>query len=179
MTTISVNNVSPDLVVDDPASEWRLRVQLAAAYRLFDHFGWTEMIYNHITVRVPGPERHFLINPFGLHYTEVTASNLVNIGLDGTIIGSSEFPVNPAGFVIHSALHAAIPEAHCIMHTHTTAGMAVASSQRGLAPTNFYGAMMFGAVGYHDFEGLTVRDRAVDGETLYQNHAGNGIRRDR
>jgi ribulose-5-phosphate 4-epimerase/fuculose-1-phosphate aldolase len=138
--------------------EWALRVALAGCYRLFDHLGWTEMIYNHITVRVPGPEHHFLINPFGLHYSEVTASNLVKIGLDGRIVGPSAYPVNPAGFVIHSAIHAAVPEARCIMHTHTTAGMAIASSQRGLAPTNFYSASMVGAVAYHDFEGLTVRD---------------------
>jgi ribulose-5-phosphate 4-epimerase/fuculose-1-phosphate aldolase len=158
MTTLSADDVSLDVDVADPAAEWRLRVQLAAAYRLFDHVGWTEMIYNHITVRVPGPEHHFLINPFGLLYSEVTASNLVKIGLDGSIIGPSEYPVNPAGFVIHSALHAAIPAARCIMHTHTTDGMAVASSRRGLVPTNFYSATMIGAVGYHDFEGLTVRD---------------------
>jgi ribulose-5-phosphate 4-epimerase/fuculose-1-phosphate aldolase len=140
------------------AGEWDLRVQLAGCYRLFDHLGWTEMIYNHITVRLPGPEHHFLINPFGLHYCEVTASNLVKIGLDGRIVGPAAHPVNPAGFVIHSAIHAALPQARCIMHTHTTAGMAIASSQRGLVPTNFYGATMVGAVGYHDFEGLTVRD---------------------
>jgi ribulose-5-phosphate 4-epimerase/fuculose-1-phosphate aldolase len=145
-------------VAEAVPGEWALRVQLAGCYRLFDYLGWTEMIYNHITVRVPGPEHHFLINPFGLHYSEVTASNLVKIGIDGEIVGPSDYPVNPAGFVIHSAIHAAVPEARCIMHTHTTAGMAIASSKRGLTPTNFYAATMVGAVGYHDFEGLTVRD---------------------
>jgi ribulose-5-phosphate 4-epimerase/fuculose-1-phosphate aldolase len=138
--------------------EWELRVELASCYRLFDYLGWTEMIFNHITMRVPGPEHHFLINPFGLHYSEVTASNLVKINLHGKIVGHSEYPVNPAGFVIHSALHAAVPNAHCIMHTHTTAGLAVASSKRGLAPTNRYAASVLGSVAYHDFEGPSVHD---------------------
>jgi ribulose-5-phosphate 4-epimerase/fuculose-1-phosphate aldolase len=136
--------------------ELRLRIKLAACYRIFDHLGWTEMIYNHITARVPGPEPRFLINPFGLHYSEVTASNLVTVDLDGNIAGKSEWPINRAGFVIHSAIHAAVPEAHCIMHTHTTTGMAVACSRDGLTPTNFYAAMLHGMVAYHDFEGITV-----------------------
>jgi ribulose-5-phosphate 4-epimerase/fuculose-1-phosphate aldolase len=138
--------------------EWALRVELAACYHLFDYLGWTEMIFNHITVRVPGPEHHFLINPFGLHYSEVTPANLVKIDLDGKIIGHADYPVNPAGFVIHSALHAAVPDALCIMHTHSTAGLAVASSKRGLVPTNFYSATLYGAVAYHDFEGPSVHD---------------------
>jgi ribulose-5-phosphate 4-epimerase/fuculose-1-phosphate aldolase len=138
--------------------EWELRVDLAACYRVFDYLGWTEMIFNHITMRVPGPEHHFLINPFGLHYSEVTASNLVKIDLDGKIVGHSDYPVNPAGFVIHSAIHAAVPDALCIMHTHTTAGLAVASSKRGLVPTNFYSAAIIDNVAYHDFEGPSVHD---------------------
>jgi ribulose-5-phosphate 4-epimerase/fuculose-1-phosphate aldolase len=140
------------------AEEWALRVDLAACYRVFDYLGWTEMIFNHITMRVPGPEHHFLINPFGLHYSEVTASNLVKIDLDGKIVGHSDYPVNPAGFVIHSAIHAAVPDARCIMHTHTTAGMAVASSKRGLVPTNFFSAAIIDNVAYHDFEGPSVHD---------------------
>jgi ribulose-5-phosphate 4-epimerase/fuculose-1-phosphate aldolase len=139
------------------AEEWRARVELAACYRIFAHLGWTELIYNHITVRLPGPERHFLINPFGLHYSEVRASNLVKIDLDGNIVGHSDWPVNPAGFTIHSAIHAGIPGAHCVMHTHTTAGMAVACSAAGLSPSNFYSAQLHGKVAYHDFEGITVR----------------------
>src|SRR5262249_52412532 len=95
--------------------EWDTRVQLAACYRIFDMLGWTEMIFNHITLRVPGPQRHFLINPFGLWYREVTASNLVKIDIDGNVIGESDWPVNRAGFVIHSAIHAAREDAHCIM----------------------------------------------------------------
>jgi ribulose-5-phosphate 4-epimerase/fuculose-1-phosphate aldolase len=138
--------------------EWEARIQLAACYRIFDMLGWTEMIFNHITLRVPGPARHFLINPYGLWYREVTASNLVKIDLDGNVIGPSEWPVNRAGFVIHSAIHAAREDAHCIMHTHTTAGMAVACQRDGLASDNFYSALMHGHVAYHDFEGVTVRD---------------------
>ena len=134
------------------------RVQLAACYRIFDHLGWTEMIFNHITLRVPGPERIFLINPFGLHYREVTASNLVAIDGEGNPIRPTAFPINRAGFVIHSAIHAAIDGAHCVMHTHTTTGMAVASLAGGLAHDTFYGAQLYGRVAYHEFEGITVDD---------------------
>ena len=138
------------------AAERGLRVQLAACYRIFDHLGWTEMIFNHITVRVPGPEVHFLINPFGLRYAEVTASNLVLIDLDGNAVRDSKWPVNKAGFVLHSAIHPVLEEAQCVMHTHTTAGVAVACLKEGLSHDNFYGAMLKGQVAYHDFEGITV-----------------------
>src|SRR5215216_3972354 len=113
-----------DLPLTD--AERKARVELAACYRIFDMLGWVEMIFNHITVRVPGPEVRFLINPFGLHYREITASNLVLIDIDGNPVRKSEWPVNRAGFVIHSAIHGAIHEAHCVMHTHTTSGIAVA-----------------------------------------------------
>jgi ribulose-5-phosphate 4-epimerase/fuculose-1-phosphate aldolase len=139
-----------------PQTEAELRVQLAACYRVFHLLGWTELIYNHITVRIPGPERHFLINPFGLHYSEVKASNLVKIDLEGRVIGESTWPVNPAGFVLHSAIHQGIEGAHCVMHTHTTAGCAVACSQAGLSMDNFYSAQLHDRVAYHDFEGITV-----------------------
>jgi ribulose-5-phosphate 4-epimerase/fuculose-1-phosphate aldolase len=148
-------------------TESQLRIQLAACYRIFNHLGWTELIYNHITVRVPGPETHFLINPFGLHYSEVTASNLVKINLAGEVIGQSDWTVNPAGFVVHAAIHAGLPDAHCVMHTHTTSGMAVASSRMGLSPDNFYSAMLTGQVAYHDFEGITVH--AHEGPRLLKN----------
>jgi ribulose-5-phosphate 4-epimerase/fuculose-1-phosphate aldolase len=138
------------------SAERAARVQLAAAYRIFDYLGWTELIYNHITLRLPGPERHFLINPFGLQYAEVKASNLVKIDLEGKVVGRSDWPVNPAGFTIHGAIHAGIPDAHCVMHTHTTAGMAVACSRGGLSMSNFYSAQLHGKVAYHDFEGITV-----------------------
>lgn len=136
--------------------EAQLRQELAACYRIFDHLGWVELIYNHITVRVPDTDHHFLINPFGLMYREVTASNLVKIDIDGHVVGPSIHSVNPAGFVVHSALHEALPNAKCIMHTHTTAGMAVACKRDGLAFTNFYSAMLYDQVAYHDFEGITV-----------------------
>ncbi len=148
-------------------AEQAARVQLAAAYRIFDYLGWTELIYNHITLRLPGPERHFLINPFGLRYAEVKASNLVKIDLAGKVVGESRWPVNPAGFTIHGAIHAGIPNAHCVMHTHTTAGMAVACSLGGLSMSNFYSAQLHGKVAYHDFEGITVH--ADEGPRLIAN----------
>ena len=156
--------------MSDLHTEQYLRVQLAACYRIFAMLGWTELIYNHITVRIPGPETHFLINPFGLHYSEVTASNLVRIDLQGTVIGQSEWPVNPAGFTVHAAIHASIPDAHCVMHTHTTNGCAVAGSQLGLSPDNFYAAQLYGQVAYHDFEGITVH--AEEGPRLIKDIAG-------
>jgi ribulose-5-phosphate 4-epimerase/fuculose-1-phosphate aldolase len=137
-------------------AERNARVELAAAYRIFAMLGWTEMIFNHITVRVPGPEVRFLINPFGLHYREVKASNLVLIDTEGNPVRETEWPVNRAGFVIHSAIHGSIREAHCVMHTHTTTGMAVACLEEGLSPHNFYGAMLVGKLAYHEFEGVTV-----------------------
>jgi ribulose-5-phosphate 4-epimerase/fuculose-1-phosphate aldolase len=147
------------------AAERKARVELAACYRIFDMLGWTEAIFNHITLRVPGPDVRFLINPFGLHYSEVTASNLVLIDTDGNPLRESRWPVNQAGFVIHSAIHGAIENAHCVMHTHTTAGCAVAGLKDGLSHDNFYGAMLHGLVAYHDFEGITVdpaeRERLV------------------
>lgn len=145
---------------DFPVSEAEhdARVQLAACYRIFHRLGWTEMIFNHITLRVPGPEKVFLINPFGLHYSEITASSLVLIDLDGNPLRDSKWPVNKAGFVIHSTLHGSIPDVNCVMHTHTTTGMAVACLKEGLSPTNFYAAQLHGGVAYHDFEGITVED---------------------
>ena len=136
------------------------RIELAACYRIFAMLGWTEMIYNHITVRLPdsvtGGEKQFLINPFGLHYSEVTASNLVKINLQGKVLDGSTCPVNPAGFTVHAAIHDGVPDAHCIMHTHTTAGVAVACLQGGLQQSNFYTAQLADMVAYHDFEGITI-----------------------
>ena len=136
--------------------EWALRVQLAACYRIFDHLGWTELIYNHISLRVPGPAPRLLINPFGLEYREITASNLVKIDFDGNIIGSSEWPVNPAGFIIHTAIHRARSDVHAVMHTHTNAGSAVAGLSNGLDGNNFYSSLLWGQIRYHDFEGITL-----------------------
>ncbi len=140
--------------------EWKERVQLAACYRVFAMLGWTEMIYNHITVRLPdsvtGGQKQFLINPFGLHYSEVTASNLLKIDLKGNKLDDNPWPVNPAGFTVHAAIHDGLPDAHCVMHTHTTAGVAVACTQGGMAQNNFYSAQLHGMVAYHDFEGITI-----------------------
>lgn len=138
------------------AEEWRLRQELADCYRLFAFLGWSEGIFNHITVRVPGPERHYLINPFGLLYEEVTPENLVKIDLDGRTVGPSDYPVNPAGFIIHSAIHRAREDAHCVVHVHTTEGVAVACKEAGLSHDNFYGAQFHDRVAYHAFEGISV-----------------------
>lgn len=138
--------------------EWSARLQLAGTYRLFHKLGWQELIFNHITLRAPdsGSDAHFLINPFGLTYDEVTASNLVKIDLDGRVLSPSDYPINPAGFVIHSAIHRQVADAHCVMHTHTTAGLAVACMKDGLSADNFYAAQLHEMVAYHDFEGITV-----------------------
>jgi len=141
-------------------AEKDIRVQLAACYRIFDYMGWSEMIYNHITVKVPGSDDHFLINPYGLHYKEVTASNLVKVDIDGQIVEQSDYPVNPAGMLIHSAIHGARDDAHCIGHIHSTAGMTVACQQEGLRIDNFYSVLLHKQVAYHDFQGITV----VEGE---------------
>ena len=138
------------------AEEWQARVQLAAAYRIFHRLGWTELIYNHLSLRVPGEPGHFLINPFGLHYSEVTASNLVKVDVHGRSISHSDWPINPAGFTFHGAIHQALPDAHCVLHVHTTATMAVCCLEGGLSYTNFYAAQLYGKVAYHDFEGITV-----------------------
>ncbi len=138
-------------------SEKDLRIQLAGAYRLVEELGWSFLIFGHLTVRVPGPEKHFLINPYGLMYDEVTASNLVKIDLEGNIVEESDWEVNPAGFVIHSAVHSSKKDAHCVMHTHTNAGMAMASLKNGLINIDFSGSAYHKKVAYHDFEGVTIR----------------------
>ena len=160
LTGIDVHSLPP------ADGEWVLRRQLAAAYRLVDHFGWTELIYGHLTARVPGEAPHFLINPYGLNYDEVTASNLVKIDLDGKIVEPSEHPVNYAGFVIHSAIHMAHAERHkVVMHTHTRAGMAVCALKDGLLPVSMVATAFHGKLSYHDYEGpsldLDERDRLL------------------
>jgi ribulose-5-phosphate 4-epimerase/fuculose-1-phosphate aldolase len=155
------------------AAEWDARVQLAAAYRIFDHLGWTELIYNHISLRVPGEPRHYLINPFGLHYSEVCASNLVKVDLEGRIVGHSDWPINPAGITFHGAIHATLPQAHSVMHLHTTATQAVCCLKEGLSFTNFYAAQLYGKVAYHDFEGITVH--ADEGERILRSAEGRPV----
>ncbi len=141
----------------DPA-HWRARLELAACYRLFDWMGWSELIFNHVTLRIAAADGTpaYLINPFGLHYQEVTARNLVALDIDGRPLDPVPHPVNPAGFVIHGIVHRARPDAHCVMHTHTTTGMAVACKEDGLRHDNFYSAQLHGRIGYHDFEGVTT-----------------------
>jgi ribulose-5-phosphate 4-epimerase/fuculose-1-phosphate aldolase len=141
------------------AAEWAARVDLAACYRLFGRLGWHEMIYNHITLRVPGKADEFLINPFGLMYREVTASNLVRIDTEGRVLDGSPHPLNPAGFIVHRAVHMARQDAHCVAHTHTTAGLAVACQEEGLLPISFPAVFYTDRLAYHDFEGITL-DRA-------------------
>ena len=155
------------------AAEWDARVQLAAAYRIFDHLGWTELIYNHISLRVPGEPGHYLINPFGLHYSEVCASNLVKVDPSGTIVGPSDWPVNPAGITFHGAIHATLPDAHCVMHLHTTATQAVCCLRDGLSFTNFYAAQLYGKIAYHDFEGITVH--AEEGARILASAQGKPV----
>lgn len=152
------------------AAEWEARQELAACYRVFAMLGWDEMIYNHITVKLPDEDGAFLINPFGLHFSEVKASNLVKIDIDGNKLDENPYPVNLAGFTQHSVFHRHLPDAHCIMHTHTTAGMAVSSLEGGLQPTNFYACNFVGQIAYHEFEGVTVR--AEEGERLIE-HLGD------
>lgn len=133
-------------------SEDELRVQLAAAYRLMDKFRMSDLIYTHISVRVPGPEKHFLINPYGLMFHEVTASNLVKVDIDGNIVGESKYAVNPAGFVIHSAIHAAREDLHCVLHSHTRYGMAVSTLECGLLPISQFSLQFYNRVAYHNYE---------------------------
>jgi len=145
--------------------EWKLRVDLAATYRLVAMHGWDDMIFTHISARVPGPEHHFLINPYGLLFEEITASSLVKIDIDGNKVQESPYPVNPAGFTIHSALHMNRDDAHCIIHLHTDDGVAVSAQADGLLPLDQHAMMVGGDLAYHDYEGIALdldeRERLV------------------
>lgn len=145
--------------------EWQQRVDLAATYRLVHHYGWDDMIFTHISARVPGPEHHFLINPYGLMFDEITASNLVKIDLDGNKVQETEHFVNPAGFTIHSAVHGAREDARCVIHLHSTDGVAVSSQEHGLLPIHQHAMMLGDDIAYHDYEGVAVdldeRERLV------------------
>jgi ribulose-5-phosphate 4-epimerase/fuculose-1-phosphate aldolase len=138
------------------ATEAELRQELAAVYRLVAHYRMTDLVFTHISVRLPGEDDHFLINPYGLFYEEITASNLVRVNLNGNVIGETPHRVNPAGFVIHGAIHAAREDAMCVLHTHTLAGCAVAASASGLLPVNQISLEFFDRVGYHDYEGVAL-----------------------
>jgi ribulose-5-phosphate 4-epimerase/fuculose-1-phosphate aldolase len=136
--------------------ERAIRIDLAAAYRLVALYGWDDLIFTHISARVPGPEHHFLINPYGMMFEEITASSLVKIGLDGKPISHSRYPVNPAGFTIHSAVHEVREDAGCVLHLHTVDGTAVATSQVGLQPLNQTAQLVIGDLAYHDYEGVAL-----------------------
>jgi len=138
--------------------ERSLRVDLAACYRLVALFGWDDLVFTHISARIPGPEHHFLINPYGLLFEEITASSLLKVDATGTLVEPSEYPVNPAGFVIHSAVHAARPDVACVLHTHTRSGVAVSAQAAGLLPISQQATVAGASLGYHDYEGIALRD---------------------
>ncbi|HEV8437529.1 MAG TPA: class II aldolase/adducin family protein [Methylomirabilota bacterium] len=148
----------PSLQDKVSAEEWAVRVDLAASYRLVAHYGWEDLVFTHITARVPGTDDQFLINPYGIFFDEITASSLVKIDLHGTKLDDSPFPVNPAGFVIHSAIHAARHDARCVLHTHTVNGVAVSTQRAGLLPISQHSMSVLASLGYHDFEGPALRD---------------------
>ncbi len=137
-------------------TEWLLRVDLAAAYRLLAHFGWDDLVFTHISARIPGDEHHFLINPYGLLFEEITASSLVKIDLAGNKVMDSPFPVNPAGFTIHSAIHEARPDVTCVMHTHSLNGVAVSAQQEGVLPLSQQSLFVLASLAYHDYEGVAL-----------------------
>ncbi len=157
-------SVTP-LRAESASAEWLQRVELAACYRLLAHYRMTDLIYTHSTVRVPGEPGHFLINPYGFRWEEITASSLVKIDVDGNRVGDSSARVNPAGFTIHSAVHGARHDAACVIHTHTRAGMAVSACQGGLLPLSQIALQFYGRLGVHDYEGIALdldeRERIV------------------
>ena len=147
------------------AEEWKARVDLAALYRLVALHGWDDMIFTHISARIPGPEHHFLINPYGMFFDEITASSLVKIDLDGKVLQETPYFINPAGFTIHSAIHAAREDAHFVMHLHSDQGVAVASQREGLLPLSQHALIVLPQLAYHDYEGIALnldeRERLV------------------
>jgi ribulose-5-phosphate 4-epimerase/fuculose-1-phosphate aldolase len=158
MTAIPIAPADEVELDETPAeAELRLRRELAAVYRLVHHFQMTDLIFTHISVRLPGPDHHFLLNPYGLMFDEITASNLVVVDLDGNLVRpASGVHVNPAGFVIHSAIHRSREDAQCVLHTHTRAGCAVAAQEGGLLPLNQISMEFYDRVAYHDYEGIAL-----------------------
>jgi ribulose-5-phosphate 4-epimerase/fuculose-1-phosphate aldolase len=154
---MSVNRPVPvDVRGQVSAAEWRLRVDLAAAYRLVALHGWDDLVFTHISARLPGPEHHFLINPYGMLFEEVTASSLVKIDLEARVLLDTGYPVNPAGFTIHSAVHEVREDAGCVMHLHTPDGTAVSTDPQGLLPMNQTAQLVLADLGYHDYEGVAL-----------------------
>jgi ribulose-5-phosphate 4-epimerase/fuculose-1-phosphate aldolase len=140
------------------AQEWQQRVALAAAYRLVAHFHWDDLIFTHLSARVPGGEEHFLINPYGMTFDEITASSLVKVDLAGNKVMASPHEINPAGFTIHSAIHAAREDAHCVLHVHSVNGAAVSAQKHGLLPISQQSIFVLSSLAYHDYEGVALRD---------------------
>jgi ribulose-5-phosphate 4-epimerase/fuculose-1-phosphate aldolase len=138
------------------AAEWDVRVDLAAAYRLVALFGWDDLVFTHISARVPGAERHFLINPYGMMFDEITASSLVKIDLGGTKVLESPYEINPAGFTIHGCIHAAREDAHCVMHVHSLNGVAVSAQREGVLPISQQSLFVLASLAYHDYEGVAL-----------------------
>ena len=139
-------------------AEWALRTDLAACYRLVALFGWDDLIFTHISARVPGPEHHFLINPYGLLFSEITASSLIKVDLDGRKVADSPHEVNPAGFTIHSAVHAAREDAQCVLHVHSVNGVAVSAQAEGVLPLSQHSMFVLSSLAYHDYEGVALND---------------------
>jgi ribulose-5-phosphate 4-epimerase/fuculose-1-phosphate aldolase len=140
------------------AEEWQLRVDLAAAYRLVALYGWSDLVFTHISARIPGPEHHFLINPYGMMFDEITASSLVKVDKHCNKVIDSPFPVNPAGFVIHSCIHEVREDAGCVLHTHSRAGVAVSAQKNGVLPISQQSTFVLASLAYHDYEGVALRD---------------------
>ncbi|HVT34715.1 MAG TPA: class II aldolase/adducin family protein [Nevskiaceae bacterium] len=138
--------------------EWQLRVDLAAAYRLVAHFGWSDLVFTHISARLPGSDHHFLINPYGMLFDEITASSLVKIDLEGKKVMDSPYPVNPAGFTIHSAVHSAREDVQCVLHVHSINGVAVSAQKSGLLPISQQSLFVLASLGYHDYEGVALNE---------------------
>ena len=153
-----MNTAVQDVRAKVSEAEWQLRVDLAACYRLVALFGWDDLVFTHISARVPGPEQHFLLNPYGMLFEEVTASSLVKIDLAGNKVLPSPYEINPAGFTIHSAIHAAREDAHCVIHLHTDCGVAVSAQREGLLPISQQSLFPLSSIGYHDYEGIALRD---------------------
>jgi len=139
-------------------AEWALRTDLAACYRLVALFGWDDLIFTHISARVPGPEHHFLINPYGLLFCEITASSLIKVDLDGRKVADSPHEVNPAGFTIHSAVHAAREDAQCVLHVHSVNGVAVSAQAEGVLPLSQHSIFVLSSLAYHDYEGVALNE---------------------
>jgi ribulose-5-phosphate 4-epimerase/fuculose-1-phosphate aldolase len=146
----------PDVRAQVGDVEWKLRIELAACYRLVAHFGWSDLIFTHVSARLPGPEHHFLINPYGMMFDEITASSLVKIDLDGKKLLDSPYEINPAGFTIHSAIHAARDDARCVLHTHSVNGVAVSAQKAGVLPISQQSTFVLASLAYHDYEGVAL-----------------------